>query len=86
MSRWSKEIAEFKNSLSIMNRLWLFVTFLGCVATFLFGIRRDHEISMEWGLKIFGMFIVIGLFDMCRQIVLGLGYLLLSIEEKIDKK
>ena len=87
MSKWSEKITEFEGALSITNKFWLFANALigvgGIVALFN-AFRSNFEIERESYIYLF-LYTIASLFvsELCRRIVIGFGYVLLSIENKL---
>lgn len=76
MSRWSEKIASFEEALSLISGFWLLLEGFGVIGVLASTIN-------EKGLL--GLYMVVGLIfsEIWRRIVIGLGYVLLSIENKL---
>ena len=80
---YKENIQQFKNALSTMSVIWLIVNGLGAlgvIGRFLSG-NPNHDDN--WLLLIMGTFMIF-FAEMFRRIVIGTGWVLLSINSKIN--
>ena len=84
MSKWKEQITEFEDALSITNKFWVVANVLICVGVPIWMINLFWN-NYEKEAIIVGFYMIVGFIssEIWRRIVIGFGYVLLSIESKL---